>query len=400
MSINIEFKKNNSTKNGSITYRINNKGDRHSFTSLVKVGEQYWNRNTKKVRKNHDQSLMLNDQIRKEINSIEQLILKASIEGAKLSRSEVLATFDQISGKRQDASYQTGIKSFLEYIKLEVSKGRYQNYQLLFKTLDEFNNTTKNDGDFSLFTITFYSRFVNYLIKDKGLSNGGAQKYVTTLKSFLKWTFNEGYHKNVAYQKFKTPKSDPPILPLEEKHIVLIEDVTLTEIMDSARDIFLFMIYTGLRVSDAMKLKSSQVKKDFIRLPSKKTKRFLVIPISKKTRIIINKYADSSEFVLPQLAHQTINRLLKEIGKKAGLTEKVTGDKQYLNEIIESEFYLYEKLTNHTARKTFITQCLRKGMNSEMIMKITGHKKYSSFSRYVNFSDTDLLKQIKLVWDE
>jgi integrase len=46
----------------------------------------------------------------------------------------------------------------------------------------------------------------------------------------------------------------------------------------------------------------------------------------------------------------------------------------------------YEKLTVHTARRTFVTLNLGKGMSAEFVMKLTGHTSYKSFQRYVNLT--------------
>ena len=47
----------------------------------------------------------------------------------------------------------------------------------------------------------------------------------------------------------------------------------------------------------------------------------------------------------------------------------------------------HDFITNHVARKTFITLSLELGMNSEEVMAISGHKDYKSFKRYVDITD-------------
>lgn len=66
----------------------------------------------------------------------------------------------------------------------------------------------------------------------------------------------------------------------------------------------------------------------------------------------------------------------------------------------ERKMKLFEQISSHDARRTFITLCLSKGMNAQMIMKITGHKDYSSFERYINFDDQALYKALNFVWDK
>ena len=47
----------------------------------------------------------------------------------------------------------------------------------------------------------------------------------------------------------------------------------------------------------------------------------------------------------------------------------------------------YKLITNHTARKTFITNSIMPGMNTKTIKEITGHKKDSVFNKYVKISE-------------
>ena len=47
----------------------------------------------------------------------------------------------------------------------------------------------------------------------------------------------------------------------------------------------------------------------------------------------------------------------------------------------------FELISVHTARKTVCTLSLEKGMSAEEVMKISGHKDYKSFSRYLKITD-------------
>jgi len=105
---------------------------------------------------------------------------------------------------------------------------------------------------------------------------------------------------------------------------------------------------------------------------------------------------------LPVISNQKLNQYLKgwqEKGKDGilkhnkGLCE-IAG----INESIEIVRYRgtqreaivypkYELIGVHTGRKTFATLSLEKGMSSEEVMAITGHKDYKSFKRYVKITE-------------
>ena len=59
----------------------------------------------------------------------------------------------------------------------------------------------------------------------------------------------------------------------------------------------------------------------------------------------------------------------------------------------------YKLITNHTARKTFITNSIMLGMNTKTIKEITGHKKDSVFNKYVKISEEFKKLEMERTWD-
>ncbi|MCX6249802.1 MAG: hypothetical protein NTX61_03525 [Bacteroidetes bacterium] len=59
----------------------------------------------------------------------------------------------------------------------------------------------------------------------------------------------------------------------------------------------------------------------------------------------------------------------------------------------------WKLITNHTARKTFITNSIVLGMNTKTIKDITGHKKDSVFNKYVKISEEFKKLEMERTWD-
>lgn len=53
----------------------------------------------------------------------------------------------------------------------------------------------------------------------------------------------------------------------------------------------------------------------------------------------------------------------------------------------------WQRIGSHTARRTFVTLTLEKGVRSETIMKVTRHKDWRLFQRYVNITDLAVEKE-------
>nr|NQU92566.1 tyrosine-type recombinase/integrase [Bacteroidota bacterium] len=60
----------------------------------------------------------------------------------------------------------------------------------------------------------------------------------------------------------------------------------------------------------------------------------------------------------------------------------------------------YKLITNHTARKTFITNSIMLGMNTKTIKDITGHKKDSVFNKYIKISEDFKKLEMERAWDK
>ena len=52
----------------------------------------------------------------------------------------------------------------------------------------------------------------------------------------------------------------------------------------------------------------------------------------------------------------------------------------------------------HTARKTFCTLSLARGMSAEEVMRISGHVDYRSFTRYVNVANDKKKTVMQKAW--
>lgn len=60
----------------------------------------------------------------------------------------------------------------------------------------------------------------------------------------------------------------------------------------------------------------------------------------------------------------------------------------------------YQMITAHVARKTFVTLSLELGMQAEEVMRITGHKDYKSFKRYVNITEKRAKVALLSAWEK
>ena len=156
-----------------------------------------------------------------------------------------------------------------------------------------------------------------------------------------------------------------------------------------------------MRFSDISRLKNENIKDDFIEIRTKKTKDILFVPLNVFTKEILNKYKGvySDAPLPPPFSNPIVNKLIKEAAKKAEIddltmVEKFSGVNR---KVITKPKYAF--VSTHTGRRTFITLSHEKGMQIEMIMKITGIKKWETLKKYLKVSEKSKLIKMNEFWN-
>jgi integrase len=94
-----------------------------------------------------------------------------------------------------------------------------------------------------------------------------------------------------------------------------------------------------------------------------------------------------------------MNDYLKELGKVCHIDEQVQIVKYVGSKRIQLVKPKYELITTHTARQTFVTQSLERGIRPEIIMKITGHKDIKTMMKYVKITDNVVRAEMMRGWN-
>jgi len=213
----------------------------------------------------------------------------------------------------------------------------------------------------------------------------------------MHYTKNKKIHYNEDFVKaLKVFNEETDLIALTELEVKKIEEINeLTDRLSKTRDLFLLQINTGLRISDLNKLRPANfnIINKVITLTTIKTQNKIIIPIEDKMLEILKKY----NFTLPRYAPQKYNEAIKDLTKLAKIDELTQTIKYIGNERVEEIKPKYLLISSHTARRTFITNLLLKGIAPEVIMKITGHKSRKSFQKYVRINESEAINQEKLL---
>jgi site-specific recombinase XerD len=239
--------------------------------------------------------------------------------------------------------------------------------------------------------------YVSYLSK-KGFRNTTIAKNLAFVRWFFRWAAQKGYYQGTIHDTFK-PKlkgidgNSKEIIYLTTDEIKLLQEHQFhsnEDALERVRDVFLFCCFTGLRYSDVVKLKRSDVKNGFIKVVTQKTVDGLVIELNKHSQAILDKYKDAvlpNDKALPVISNEKMNEHLKRLGQVCGL-EEPTRVVYFKGNIRHEEVYpKWALLTTHCGRRTFVVSALQLGIPVEVIMRWTGHSSFEAMKPYAKIVD-------------
>ena len=215
------------------------------------------------------------------------------------------------------------------------------------------------------------------------MADSSVNKQLKLFKEFLADAADRGRTPRIDVKGWGWEFVEPEVMALTVAELNRIEALEgLPPYLENARCLWLLMAYTGLRFSDAMKLRPEYDKGDVLQLvPQKTTDIPATIYIRKATRALLNKCWTGE---VHEIANSTLNEYIKMVCQRAGIDEPVEKITYYgqTSRPKKQVFKKYELVTCHTARRTHITHSFGIEIPLELIMLGAGHKNPKTTLRY------------------
>lgn len=381
----------------SLMFNISYGGKQIKASTKIVLPTNNWNQKRQHIVK-HQFRLELNQELNHYRTEIEKFCLenKPSIQELK---DFIVIIRDGINLKEEQS--EDIIKNFRNYIN-EKSKLLMDSYISKIRQLEgiliKFEKFYKTKLTFSDMDEHFRNDFIEFQTDLLNLKNNTAFKNLQILKTFLHWTTKKGCNKYTQFiYDFKIKIQNIEIVALNEDELSKIENTTFKHnYLEKTKSLFLMQIYTGLRYSDLINLKKENF--DFINkriiVTQIKTKESVIIPISPKLDTYLKKY----DYTIPKISNQKYNDYIKQVCKDAGIDTSIQTVYYQGNKRIEEIKPKYELISSHTARRTFITISLKRGVLPETVMKVSGHRDRKSFQKYVRIAQEEAVEEIRNVW--
>jgi integrase len=209
---------------------------------------------------------------------------------------------------------------------------------------------------------------------------------------------NQGKMKRADYPfyAFKLKNEPTQRAFLSEKELEAIEKIKLQAptSLSLTRDIYIFSAYAGgIRISDLLLMKWNNFDGERLNFKVSKTGRELNIKLPDSSLKILKKYhtkvSQPSDFIFPFLDNdlkvEDPRILYKAISSATAL-----GNKNL--KIIASGAKVNKSISFHTARHTFATRALRKGIRIEYVSRLLGHANIKETQVYAKIVNQELDK--------
>ena len=303
-----------------------------------------------------------------------------------------------LKGNSSLISFYDYIDEFIERSKNTKKPNTISEYGYTLRDLQAFEKYSRRRIDWETLDMKFYDAYMDYQYNVKGNSQNLFGKRIKTVKTFLNDAYERGINKHLMYRGFKVLQTETDAIYLTEKEIDKIYNLDLSQNkrLERVRDLFIVECNTGVRYIDLMNITKENILKESIRIKVSKTGQTLntlLLPITKK---ILSKY----QYKLPKISNVTYNLYIKEVGQLAGINESITKDTNKSGKAVSFKRKKYQLITTHTARRSFATNMYKRGYSPVQIMSITGHKKESTFLKYIRITNEESVRMISLDYNK
>lgn len=219
---------------------------------------------------------------------------------------------------------------------------------------------------------------------EEGYASSSVNRKLSSLRTYFKWLNRQGILTTNPMSLVKGPKGEkrlPSFAQRAELNQEKIEPL-FTDDFEGQRDQLMFeLLYqTGMRLSELINLKDTDVRQDHVKVLGKRNKE-RIIPISVELSELIEKYRQNRL----EISKNSANFLVLKTGKKLYpklVYRKING---YLGRATDMK-----KKSPHVLRHTFATHMLNNGAGLEVLKELLGHANLSATQVYTHNSFAEL----------
>ncbi len=282
--------------------------------------------------------------------------------------NEYLTTlkFEKNLSDNSVASYKNDIEKFIEFVR---GQG----------VTDVADISSENVSDYF------------FLLRSKGLAYSSMARNMSALKGFFKYLDSQKYLKEdptLTLGGMKSERKLPDVLSVEEVELILSQPNTEDKFGLRDRAILELLYSSGLRVSELINLKLSDIFFDdeVIRVFGKGSKQ-RIVPFGSSAKKWLNEYLFKSR---PLFENKMKSGNFIFLNNRGGKLSRMTIWKIVNNNVKSAK--IEKEVHPHTFRHSFATHLLEGGADLRAVQEMLGHSDISTTQIYTHI-DQDYIKQ-------
>lgn len=333
--------------------------------------------------------------------AVEKADIDARYTGRQLSPDLVGDFITEATGKTmapRRVDFKTGSELIIQEMKdgklltkqkKKFSPGTIKNYEQSLAILLRFG--IKEYDNITMDTYRLFIVFCNEKLK---VSLNYVGQNVKIWICLLKEARRRKWHNNDVHtdEGFKKPTENTIDIHLEDSEIDALYNFEIDTKKNprwaKVRDWFIIDCYTGLRISDLKRLSKINLNKSTLMIANEKTDATVIIPLHPRVKEILRRRKGFP----PSCADQEINRVIKKICEKVGFDEQIIYSYTKAGKRVDIPYKKWEMVSNHTARRSFITNLLAAGVPNSIVKKLTGIVKDATVERYNKITEAQAAK--------
>lgn len=385
-----------------LDFNYRNVREQKFFKTPVKISTVDWAKSGQ-VRKSHPNHKEINELLASEMKRVLDMINEMRRDDIDVTPQNI----STITEKKREAKKDL-IQLAEEYInsRSDLTERHKQKLESLVSRIKDFSKGKKvsysSVNQKWIDTFTMYLQEGNPDSDDKNLQKSQQPSTINKTFSFFKQILNHLNREGIIddrYKSFKYPKGfqSKKVILTEEEIRKFIDYKPTSQKLQKVKDLSLIQLMTGLRYSDLINIRQTNISGSSLEIMNKKTKKYTSIPLHKELNTLLQKHDyDLSNLSLSNTNYNKYLKELMELAKVDTLVEKFYFENGEMKSVFKPK---YDLIGTHTFRRTFITQAILKGIPVHVIQSITGHSTLKQLSEYVNIVEEMKAVEIKKLDD-
>lgn len=286
-----------------------------------------WDKKNMRVKKTDPNYKKINLLISKRISALKAIEIDYDL-------NELEYTVEDLFYKKRETSIIDCIDSYIQFLRKANKLDAKRKNENIKAHVSNFKDVSVRNID-----LKYLKNLELYLLSK--VSANTTYKYFSTIKTSLKYS---GYAP-LAFNQLRLKRTPPKQVTITQEEFKLFEEYDYGD-KQVRLDAHLLQYYTwGTRISNILTLRATDLTPNTILFKEVKDNPIIKeVPITEKIRIIIDKYVNESDFVIPLIKNDSS----KQIESKTAMINSSL-------KLIAAKLGIDKNMSTHVARYSFVT---------------------------------------------